>query len=69
MNTEKLQNIIDRLVTMERYMKRMNNGLYNYERLIEDDKDSLRFEYERFLKNLTWLRIELAELRDKEGKE
>ena len=68
MNTEKLQNIIDRLVSMERYLKRMNNDLYNYESLIEDDKASLRFEHERFLKNLTWLRIELAELRDKEGK-
>lgn len=69
MNTEKLQNIIDRLVSMERYMKRMNNDLYNYDRLLEDDKASLSFEYGRFLKNLTWLRMEVAELRDKEEKE
>lgn len=69
MNTEKLQNIIDRLVSMERYLKRMNNDLYNYDSLLVDDKASLSFEYGRFLKNLTWLRMEVAELRDKEGKE
>jgi len=69
MKKEKIQNIIDRLVSMERYLKRLNNDLYNYDSLIEDDKASLSFEYGRFLKNLTWLRMEVAELRDKEGKE
>jgi len=67
MKKEKIQNIIDRLVSMERYLKRLNNDLYNYDSLIEDDKASLSFEYGRFLKNLTWLRMEVAELRDKEG--
>jgi hypothetical protein len=68
MKKEKMQNIIDRLVSMERYLKRLNNDLYNYDSLIEDDKASLSFEYERYLKNLTWLRMELAELKNKEGK-
>jgi hypothetical protein len=64
---EKLQNIIDRLVSMERYMKRLNTDLYNYHTLTEDDRASLSFEYERFLKNLTWLRMEIATLKYKEG--
>lgn len=58
---EKLQNIIDRIVILERYGKRLNNDLHNYHVLTEDDKASLSFEYERFIKNLIWIRMELAE--------
>lgn len=64
---EKLQNIIDRLVFMERYMKRLNTDLYNYHTLLEDDRASLSFEYERFLKNLTWLRMEIATYKNNGG--
>lgn len=64
---EKLQNILDRLVSMERYMKRLNTDLYNYHTLLEDDRASLSFEYERFLKNLTWLRREIATYKNNGG--